>query len=82
METSQHRKLLVHVLHMAYSGEKAAGCAYNGHWRSLKNPDERAAIKRIEQEEWDHRAIVSAMLKELGAQPDPLRDWWMDWLVK
>jgi len=31
--SNYHKKALIHVLHMAYSGEKAAGYAYNAHWR-------------------------------------------------
>jgi demethoxyubiquinone hydroxylase (CLK1/Coq7/Cat5 family) len=62
---------------MAYSGERGAGLAYNGHWKSLKRSDERASIRKIEREEWEHREIVGAMLKELDSEPAALRDWCM-----
>jgi demethoxyubiquinone hydroxylase (CLK1/Coq7/Cat5 family) len=77
MKNIDHRAGLIHVLQMAYSGEKAAGLAYNAHWKSLKSPQERASIQRIEQEEWDHRQIVGAMLKEINAKPQVWREWMM-----
>lgn len=69
MHVQEHKKQLVHILQMAYSGEKAAALAYAGHWRAVQNPDERESIARIEREEWEHRAIVGGMLQELSAKP-------------
>ena len=60
---------LIHILQGAYSGELAAGFAYRGHWNSVRNPDERAAIQKIEREEWVHRKRVGEMLASLGAAP-------------
>jgi hypothetical protein len=60
---------LVRQLQLAYSGELAAACAYAGHWRSVADAEERASIRRIEQEEWHHRGLVGAMLRSLGARP-------------
>ncbi len=60
---------LVSILQGAYSGERAAGHAYNGHWRSVRDPDERREIRKIELEEWQHRGVVGEMLAELGATP-------------
>ncbi len=74
---SDHRSALIHVLHMAYSGEKAAAYAYNAHWKSLKKPDERVNIQRIEQEELDHREIVGKMLAFLSAKPQLWRELMM-----
>jgi len=71
---SNHRSALIHVLHMAYSGEKAAAYAYNAHWKSLKKQDERASIQRIEREELDHREIVGEMLAFLSAKPQLWRE--------
>jgi demethoxyubiquinone hydroxylase (CLK1/Coq7/Cat5 family) len=62
---------------MAYSGEKAAGYAYNAHWRSVKHPADRAAIQKIESEEWAHRTIVGRMLEEFGATPQMWRECMM-----
>jgi demethoxyubiquinone hydroxylase (CLK1/Coq7/Cat5 family) len=77
MNDIDHRAGLIHVLQMAYSGEKAAGLAYNAHWKSLRSPQERQSIQRIEQEEWDHRQIVGAMLKEINAKPQSWRELMM-----
>jgi len=63
------RTRLVGLLRHAFSGERAAAGAYAGHWRSLRDPEEREAVRRIEQEEWDHRARVGRMLRDLEAVP-------------
>jgi demethoxyubiquinone hydroxylase (CLK1/Coq7/Cat5 family) len=60
---------LVRQLQLAYSGELAAACAYAGHWRALHDPEERASIRTIEQDEWHHRRLVGGMLQSLGAKP-------------
>jgi rubrerythrin len=65
---------LINILQLAYSGEKAAGYAYRGHWRSVANPEERMRIKTIEEEEWHHRRLVGEMLESLGAEPDRRRE--------
>jgi demethoxyubiquinone hydroxylase (CLK1/Coq7/Cat5 family) len=69
MTSDTHRQKLIHILQLAYSGEKAASLAYSGHWRSLRQGTERDTIKRIEQEEVEHRLTVGRMLKELNASP-------------
>jgi rubrerythrin len=75
METLiDHKQQLIHVLHMAYSGEKAAGYAYNAHWKSLKDPELRRRIQIIELEEWEHRQIVGRMLSFLSARPQSWRE--------
>ena len=43
-----------------YSGELGAGHAYRGHWRSLRDPEERAYI-------FEH-AARQALLKQLGEE--------------
>jgi len=60
---------LIAILQLAYSGERAAGYAYRGHARSVKSAEERAAIRKIEDEEWHHRRLVGEMLRDLGARP-------------
>ena len=65
---------LIEILQLAYSGEKAAGYAYRGHWRSVSNPVERDRIRTIEEEEWHHRTLVGEMLEKLGAEPDRRRE--------
>ena len=69
MDPQGHRDHLIQILQGAYSGELAAGFAYRGHWKSVKNPDERAAIQKIEHEEWIHRERVGEMLATLGGAP-------------
>lgn len=59
---------------MAYSGEKAAGYAYAGHWRSIKAGPERTRIQEIERDEWKHRAIVGEILSVLDAKPQFFRE--------
>ena len=46
----EHPKL-VKLLQLAYSAEKAAAFAYIGHAGSVKNQDEKVAIKQIEMDE-------------------------------
>lgn len=60
---------LVRILQDAHAGELAAALAYRSHWRSLREPSERAEVRRIEGTEWHHRAVVADMLVELGARP-------------
>ena len=65
---------LVAILRAAYSGELAAGLAYRGHWKSLRDPEERRRIGEIEAEEWHHRALVGDMLAACGACPSRPRE--------
>lgn len=45
-------------LRKAYSAEKAAAFAYQGHAASVKDPEQKAAIRQIELDEWHHRKEV------------------------
>ena len=65
---------LINILQLAYSGELAAGYAYRGHWHSLSDPDDRARVKQIEEEEWHHRKLVGEMLSGVGAGPNKRRE--------
>jgi hypothetical protein len=65
---------LVRQLKGAYSGELAAGYAYRGHWRSLRDGPDRTRIREIEADEWHHRDLVGGMLRQLGAKPSRLRE--------
>jgi demethoxyubiquinone hydroxylase (CLK1/Coq7/Cat5 family) len=62
------RDALVALLKLAYSGEFAARGAYRGHARSVRDHEERAAIARIEDEEWHGRRLVGDMLRERFAR--------------
>src|SRR5687768_10125447 len=53
----QHPEL-VDLLKKAYSAEKAAAFAYQGHADAVKNSEEKKAIKQIEDDEWFHRKEV------------------------
>ena len=73
MKMSDHQKqnsrklkhpVLTDLLKRAYSGEKAAAFAYQGHAGSVKNKDEKIAIKQIEVDEWNHRREVLAIMQE------------------
>lgn len=68
------RRKLIRQLQGACSGELAAGYAYRGHWKSVRDPGERERIRIIEDEEWHHRELVLGLLRELGAKPNPLRE--------
>lgn len=68
------RSRLIRILQHAYSGERAAGYAYRGHWRASSDPEERAHIARIEAEEWRHREQVGGLLRELGGAPRRSRE--------
>jgi rubrerythrin len=62
MTTLPHPALIV-LLQKAYSAEKAAAFAYQGHAASVKDPAEKATIRQIELDEWNHRREV---LYEMG----------------
>lgn len=74
--TDQHadQARLIEILQLAYSGERAAGYAYRGHWHSVSDPEERKRIHTIEDEEWHHRRLVGEMLLSLGAGPNKVRE--------
>ena len=74
MRASENRGRLVRLLQLAYSGEKAAALAYQGHARSVHSPEERTMILRIENDEWVHRRKVGQLLERLGARPLRVRE--------
>lgn len=74
MPSPETRERLIRLLQLAYSGEKAAALAYQGHSRSVRDPGEKAMIARIENDEWVHRKKVGALLEKLGARPLRIRE--------
>lgn len=64
----QHPKL-VKLLKLAYSAEKAAAFAYIGHAGSVKNADQKAAIRQIELDEWQHRESVLSIMQRYDILP-------------
>jgi len=73
MKNNAHSNLIC-ILQNAHAGELAAAYAYRGHWKSVKDADEKSGIKRIEAEEWEHRENNRKWLKILGAKPKFLRE--------
>ena len=67
-------KSFISGLQAAYSGEKAAALAYQGHARSVSDLEERKEIARIEEDEWRHRREIKAMLDAFGAKPKRWRE--------
>ena len=68
------RQELIALLQLAYSGELAAAYAYRGHWKSVRNADQKTAIQNIENDEWRHRELVGEMLAGLESGPNPRRE--------
>ncbi len=60
---------LTSLLKLGYSAERAAAFAYQGHAGSVRNDIQKMEIKKIENEEWQHRDNLLRMMKNLGVQP-------------
>ena len=54
---------LIDLLKQAYSAEKAAAFAYQGHAGAVKNKEEKKAIRQIEIDEWGHREEVLKIMQ-------------------
>ena len=54
---------LTDLLRLAYSAEKAAAFAYQGHAGSVKDESDKIRIKEIEDDEWVHREEVLHLMK-------------------
>ena len=61
----QHKKL-INLLQQAYSAEKAAAFAYQGHADSVSDPEAKKAIRQIEMDEWKHREEVLLIMNKYG----------------
>ncbi|HRH38350.1 MAG TPA: hypothetical protein PK760_08400 [Flavobacteriales bacterium] len=59
-------RALVDLLQQAYSAEKAAAFAYQGHAGSIKHSGDKAAIRQIELDEWGHRHEVLTIMEQYG----------------
>jgi hypothetical protein len=64
---------LTDLLQRAYSAEKAASFAYQGHAGSLRNNDEKTRVREIEQDEWNHRREVLAIMRQYNI---PVSRWY------
>lgn len=58
--------LLIDLLQKAYSAEKAAAFAYQGHAASVRDPEQKKAIRQIEIDEWNHRKEVLQIMNMYG----------------
>ena len=65
--------ILTDLLQQAYSAEKAAAFAYQGHAGSVRDIDEKKSIKQIEIDEWNHRAEVLKMMNQYNV---PVSQWY------
>ncbi len=59
-----HHKSLIKLLQQAYSAEKAAAFAYQGHAASVKDSLQKIAIRQIEIDEWNHRTEVLKIMQK------------------
>lgn len=66
-------KPLIDLLQKAYSAEKAAAFAYQGHAASVKPAEEKVAIHQIEVDEWNHRKEVLEIMRQYGV---PVSRWY------
>jgi len=55
---------LIDLLQRAYSAEKAAAFAYQGHAGSVKDAQAKLAIRQIEIDEWNHREEVLQIMNK------------------
>lgn len=56
--------VLTDLLQQAFSAEKAAAFAYQGHAGAVKNREEKVAIRQIEIDEWNHRREVLEIMNQ------------------
>lgn len=66
-------RALYESLRKAYSAERAASFAYVGHAAALREPGAKAAIKKIEDDEWDHRREVLKIMERWNV---PISRWY------
>ncbi|MFN8238279.1 MAG: hypothetical protein U0T77_08925 [Chitinophagales bacterium] len=59
---------LINLLQLAYSAERAASFAYQGHAGAVSVPEDKAKIKEIEDDEWQHRSEVLKIMQEHEVQ--------------
>lgn len=67
-------KSLKSSLQFAHAAEIAAFYAYDGHWRSVSNPDQQDQIRKIQKEEAEHVRTIKAMLIQLKSEPNKKYD--------
>lgn len=75
IETSRQfdHPALADLLKKAYSAEKAAAYAYQGHAASVRKKEEKIAIRQIEEDEWNHRKEVLQIMQYYNI---PISKWY------
>ncbi len=73
MKTLLSDRTLVDLLRKAYSAEKAAAFAYQGHAGSVRDKDQKKAIRQIEMDEWNHRKEVALIMSQYNI---PVSKWY------
>jgi rubrerythrin len=73
-------RALVALLRRAHAGELAAFLAYEGHWRSLRDPTEAGEVRAIAAEELTHRRELRVVLDRFERPPARLREA-VFWLI-
>ena len=63
---------LIDLLKKAYSAEKAAAFAYQGHAGSVRDKIQKTEIHQIELDEWQHRKEVLAIMNDFNI---PISKW-------
>ena len=64
LHSKLNHKDLIDLLQRAYSAEKAAAFAYQGHAGSVKDKSQKASIRQIELDEWNHRREVLTIMRQ------------------
>jgi demethoxyubiquinone hydroxylase (CLK1/Coq7/Cat5 family) len=60
---------LINLLRQAYSAERAAAFAYQGHAQFVRDVSEKKAIRQIEEDEWNHRRTVLQIMEQYDIKP-------------
>ncbi len=68
-----NHKELIDLLQRAYSAERAAAFAYQGHAGSMRDPEIKKIIHQIETDEWNHRSEV---LDLMGVYDIPISNYY------
>jgi hypothetical protein len=75
---------LYRSLRKAYSAERAAAFAYVGHAAALRDAEAREAIRRIEDDEWAHRAEVLKIMRRWDvpvSRREEIKYWWIGKII-
>ncbi|GHN00412.1 hypothetical protein WSM22_19010 [Cytophagales bacterium WSM2-2] len=70
-----NHKELITLLQKAYSAEKAAAFAYQGHAGAVKDKEQKMAIHQIEIDEWNHRKEVLTLMRLYNVPINKFYEW-------